>query len=146
VAGPKRDRRRDRRRITSGDVDATGVTVTATANNVIDALGVAAAVGVSGAGGVAISLSGSAVLATNTLTNLVEAGITGGADVDANSVAIAATDSSAIDSTLVSASVSVGGAVGFALNLSLALSIAEVNWHVTRAVISGSDVTATSGA
>ena len=71
----------------------------------------------------AVSVSGSAVFATNTLTNTVEAGVKNGSEVDADIVSLTATDSSGIDSTLAAISVSIAGSGGASLGLALALSL-----------------------
>ncbi|MDO9176529.1 MAG: hypothetical protein Q7V62_17115, partial [Actinomycetota bacterium] len=134
--------------IDNSTVNSTGgnVTVDAFADNSLEAYGQSVGVSVGGAGGVSINLAVSAVLAGNTLTNDVEASITGCSDVDAEAITLTATDSSTIDSKLTAVSVAVGGAGAVALNLTLALSIAEVNFGTsTQAIISGSEVTADTG-
>lgn len=112
----------------------------------ITSIGVAVGIAAGGAVGVSINVAGSAVFATADMSNVVEASITGGSVVNADSVEISAIDGATVESTLVAASVAIGGAGAVSLGLSLALSIAEVSFGtVVQATIADSDVTATTG-
>ena len=87
--------------IDDSKVESTGgdVTVDADAETTLEAFGQSVGVAVGGAGGVSINVAVSAVIARNTLTNDVEASIVKDSDVDGESIAILATDSSTVDST-----------------------------------------------
>ncbi|MGD8330260.1 MAG: hypothetical protein PVJ49_12560, partial [Acidobacteriota bacterium] len=110
--------------IDDSTVESSGgaVTVEALADNLIEAFGIAVGVSAGGSGGLSINVALSAVAATNTIVNAVEASIKGGSLVTANDVAdgavtVHAQDVSDIFALLLSASIAAGGAGATSVNV-----------------------------
>ena len=130
-----------------------GVDLTSSAGDVIldaasaadiDALAVAASVGLSGSGSAAVNLSANVSFAKNLVSNRVEALITGGSTVNTvGAVSLSARDDSFITADLVAASLSaaVGSSSSGGLSVNGAVAFNDIA-NVTRAVIDASTVSA----
>jgi hypothetical protein len=118
------------------------VTVSAMADSTIDALALALGVSVSGSGSFSLSGAGSGASAVNTTTNLVEASIANGSDVDAGgNVAVTASDTSTINAEIISAAASIAGSGAAAISVSIAVTLAENSiGGTTLASIDGSTI------
>jgi hypothetical protein len=108
--------------IDNSTVDSTGgeVIVNALADDTIEAFGLAVSVSAGGSGGVSVNVALSAVAATNTIGNAVEASIvdsTIGEINEPTSVSVSALDVSDIFAVLASASVAAGGAGAVSVNV-----------------------------
>ncbi|MEO0465166.1 MAG: LEPR-XLL domain-containing protein, partial [Pseudomonadota bacterium] len=133
----------------TGDVQGVfsggGLTILADNTSDIDAVGVAASVGITaGAGTLSLAFSGALTFATNMITQTTRAGIEN-SEVDAGgAVDIDVISSSDIDAVTVAVAISVaatGGSVGFAGAMGLASAENDIS-GLSEAVIDDSSVTA----
>ncbi|MGB7817523.1 MAG: hypothetical protein WBL35_02135, partial [Ornithinibacter sp.] len=127
------------------------VSVTAKSTQSIDALVVAAAVGVSGGGTAGIGLSGAGVYTENRITSGTRAVIDGGdastpVTIRALSLEVKADDVSMIRVVAAAASVAagVGGTAGVAVSIGLSIALNSLDIDVAAAVIAAT-VTTTTG-
>ncbi|RUU50726.1 hypothetical protein EOD07_31295, partial [Mesorhizobium sp. M2C.T.Ca.TU.002.02.1.1] len=133
--------------IFDSDVNALagGVTVSATADNSIDAIAVAVAISVALGSSFAGSVAVAGVVAENILTNSLTAGIVSGSNIGAHGlVGVSATDTSSIKATLVSvaASISVSGSASVAFSISATVANNQIG-STLKATIDDSAVDTT---
>ena len=132
----------------SGIQSSKEIEVSAHAEQVIDALVVAAAAGISGGGSTGVGVSGAGVYAENRILVDVEAILdAGGAAVSGTQLDVEAEDSSHIRAVAGAASLAagIGGGVGVSIALGLSIAFNEVDADVVAAVMNAV-VTTTSGA
>ncbi|MGD8331638.1 MAG: hypothetical protein PVJ49_19555, partial [Acidobacteriota bacterium] len=113
----------------------------------VDVLGVGVGVAVNGAAAFAFGAAVGGSKATVTSTNLTEAAITGGSDVDAQagSVMLTATDETELDVDVYGISVTANGAGGASGSIAIGFALADTSWSGTvRTQIVDSDVSASS--
>ncbi len=139
--------------VLGASVHSTGaVTLSARSSQSIDALVVAAAVGVSGGGTAGIGLSGAGVYTENRITSATRAVIDGGSaaapvTVRAASLSVTADDVSMIRVVAAAASVAagVGGTAGVAVSIGLSIALNSLAIDVAAAVIAATVTTTTGG-
>jgi hypothetical protein len=131
----------------NSSVNATGaLTIDAVVSGQIDAIVIAAAVGVAAGSGVSVGVSGAGVYAENKIKTDVKAFIEGDGDntasdgINVASASLSARDASGIESIAAAASLSaaIGGTVGVAVSIGLSLSFNEVS-NAVEAYISNAD-------
>ena len=131
-------------------IDADGsLSLSAIANQTIDALTVAGSVAISGGGTVGVGLSGAGVSAENKIAANVKAFIEGDGDtgIEASSLSLTAKDTSVITTDVAAASIAASVAGVGAVSVSIAVSLArnEISNTVESYISNAGDVSATGG-